>query len=85
MTVPYWYDQEFTFTRDAVFIGRLPLPGVVDSESVSITTNPDVPDEYRITLTFVSSASPAIGRGVCLNPDGRLVVLPTTTPPKGKA
>lgn len=84
MPGPYWYDKPFTFTRDAVFIGGLPLPGLVDADSVSITTDPDTPDEYRITLTFVSSASPQVGRGVCLDTEGRIILPPITEPQESK-
>lgn len=82
MTATYWYDKPFSFTRDAVFIGSLPLPGLVDADSVSIEADPDVPDQYRVTLTFVSGANPTLGRGVCLDADGRVILPPLNTDPQ---
>lgn len=70
----HWYNKPFAFTTEAIFIGSLPLPGIVDADSVEIVKDPDTPDQWLVSMTFVTGVEPKIGRGVTLDEDGRVTV-----------
>lgn len=70
----YAYDQQIEFNADGIRIGGTPVPGLLVEGSANVYRDPQLPDHWIVTATFVTGKEPIAGPGVTIQAGGAVTV-----------